>query len=82
MLKTKFQWRLMPGFSALSNAAVAKNWMLAVWLGIFSLMAQAQAQTRELPDFADLAERQGVAVVNISATQVVRGHPRCGRPCP
>ena len=78
MLKTKFQWRLMPGFSALSNAAVAKNWMLAVWLGIFSLMAQAQAQTRELPDFADLAERQGVAVVNISATQVVRGHPRIG----
>jgi len=53
-----------------------KNGLLAVWLGIFSVMAQAQ--TRELPDFADLAERHGVAVVNISATQVVRGHPRIG----
>jgi serine protease Do len=30
------------------------------------------AQTRGLPDFADLAERQGPAVVNISTTQVIR----------
>ena len=37
-----------------------------------------QAQTRDLPDFADLAEKQGVAVVNISATQVMRNHPRIG----
>jgi len=34
------------------------------------LLAAAQAQ---LPDFADLAEKQGAAVVNISSTQVVRG---------
>jgi serine protease Do len=53
-----------------------KNWLLAIWLGVFSILAQAQA--RELPDFADLAEKQGVAVVNISATQVVRNHPRIG----
>ncbi|MEW6293935.1 MAG: DegQ family serine endoprotease [Pseudomonadota bacterium] len=53
-----------------------KNWLLAIWLGLFSLLAQAQS--RELPDFADLAEKQGIAVVNISATQVVRGHPRIG----
>jgi serine protease Do len=31
------------------------------------------AQPRELPDFADLAERQGPAVVNISTTSTVRG---------
>jgi serine protease Do len=31
-----------------------------------------QAQPRELPDFTDLVERQGPAVVNISTTQVVR----------
>ena len=33
------------------------------------------AQPRELPDFADLAERQGPAVVNISTTSTVRGQP-------
>lgn len=33
----------------------------------------ASAQTRGLPDFSELAEKQGPAVVNISTTQVVRG---------
>jgi serine protease Do len=33
------------------------------------------AQLRQLPDFADLAERQGPAVVNISTTSTVRGQP-------
>ncbi|WP_374342398.1 DegQ family serine endoprotease [Azonexus sp.] len=33
----------------------------------------AVAQTRGLPDFSELAEQQGPAVVNISTTQVVRG---------
>ncbi|MGB8148349.1 MAG: DegQ family serine endoprotease [Azonexus sp.] len=33
----------------------------------------AVAQTRGLPDFTELAERQGPAVVNISTTQVTRG---------
>ena len=33
----------------------------------------ALAQTRGLPDFSELAERQGPAVVNISTTQVIRG---------
>lgn len=36
--------------------------------------ALASAQTRGLPDFSELAEKQGAAVVNISTTQVVRGH--------
>lgn len=31
------------------------------------------AQTRGLPDFSELAEKQGPAVVNISTTQIVRG---------
>jgi serine protease Do len=35
--------------------------------------AFAMAQTRGLPDFSELAERQGPAVVNISTTHVVRG---------
>jgi serine protease Do len=33
----------------------------------------AWAQLRDLPDFADLAERQGPAVVNISTTSTMRG---------
>ena len=43
---------------------------------IFSLWcvcAVAVAQSRGLPDFSELAERQGPAVVNISSTQVIRG---------
>src|SRR3954452_5586247 len=31
------------------------------------------AQGRDLPDFADLVDKQGAAVVNISTTQTVRG---------
>jgi serine protease Do len=53
-----------------------RNWLLAIWVGLFPFLTQAQ--TRELPDFADLAEKHGVAVVNISATQVLRNHPRIG----
>jgi len=45
--------------------------LLLLPLMIWSLTGQAQL--RELPDFADLAEKQGAAVVNISTTQIVRG---------
>jgi len=45
-----------------------KRWMLMFWL--LSVAAFAQAQV--LPDFADLVEKQGAAVVNISTTQVVK----------
>ncbi|MDR0528023.1 MAG: DegQ family serine endoprotease [Zoogloeaceae bacterium] len=50
----------------------------AAALGVFlcfSVSAPAQmsgAPARALPDFADLAERQGQVVVNISTTQIVR----------
>ncbi len=48
-----------------------KNWLLTICLALFSSLLSAQSQ---LPDFVDLAEKQGAAVVNISTTQVVRGH--------
>ncbi|QDX80415.1 protease Do [Denitratisoma sp. DHT3] len=35
----------------------------------------ASAQGRDLPDFTDLVEKQGAAVVNISTTQVIKNHP-------
>ena len=46
-------------------------------VALFSLIVMsmlALAQMRGLPDFTELAEKQGVAVVNISTTQVMRGH--------
>lgn len=42
--------------------------VMSIWL----VCSFAVAQTRALPDFADLAERQGPTVVNISTTQVNR----------
>jgi serine protease Do len=45
----------------------------ALLLAAASVGAQTPEARRALPDFADLAERQGKVVVNISTTQVVRG---------
>ena len=39
---------------------------------VFSLLIPHAGYARDLPDFADLAERQGLAVVNISTTQAGR----------
>ncbi len=39
---------------------------------VFSFTMAAHAQARDLPDFTDLVERQGPAVVNISTTQAAR----------
>ena len=53
------------------------------FLALFSFLlvsSVALAQTRGLPDFTDLAEKQGPAVVNISTTQVMRGNQ--GTPFP
>ncbi len=41
-------------------------------LSLFAL--QAAAQGKELPDFTDLADKHGPAVVNISTTQTIRGN--------
>ena len=46
--------------------------LLAIFLLAF-LVSTASAQTRGLPDFTELAEKQGPAVVNISTTQATRG---------
>ncbi|MEI7613046.1 MAG: DegQ family serine endoprotease [Betaproteobacteria bacterium] len=42
----------------------------------------AHAQNKALPDFTDLVEKQGAAVVNISTTQVVRSSVRGNWPFP
>ncbi len=39
------------------------------------LPLSAYAQARTLPDFTELVEKQGPAVVNISTTQTLRAHP-------
>ena len=48
---------------------IARFAITAVVLG---LALPGQAQTRELPDFTELVEKQGPAVVNISTTQAAR----------
>lgn len=44
----------------------------AILLSLFSLGAIAQG--RDLPDFTELAEKHGPAVVNVSTTQTIRGN--------
>ncbi len=48
---------------------------LLLWL-ILLLPLGAYAQARELPDFTDLVEKAGPAVVNISTAQTARAHPQ------
>ena len=54
---------------------------LALMAGTVSMPA-AQAQMRDLPDFADLVERTGPAVVNIRTTERARANqtPSAGQP--
>jgi serine protease Do len=49
--------------------------VLSIFLLVFavSLTSPAVGQPRGLPDFSELVERHGAAVVNISTTQVVKG---------
>jgi serine protease Do len=49
-----------------------KRVLIGLWLTI--LTAAGFAQTSGLPDFTELAEKQGPAVVNVSTTQVIKGH--------
>lgn len=57
-----------------------KHVIAVLFFAVFSL--SAQAQNRGLPDFVDLVEKQGPAVVNISTTQLVRGNGRGAQPFP
>ncbi len=47
--------------------------LLLVMTLVFGVMASKPAQSKELPDFTDLVEKQGAAVVNISTTQIIQG---------
>jgi serine protease Do len=44
--------------------------LTVIWLTL--LAATAIGQTKDLPDFTDLVEKQGAAVVNVSTTQVIK----------
>lgn len=44
----------------------------SLFILVFGVTCSALALTKELPDFTDLAEKQGAAVVNISTTQIMR----------
>jgi serine protease Do len=55
-----------------------------LWLSFsYGLLgAGASRQNRGLPDFTELVEKQGPAVVNISTTQSVRSNGRGAQPFP
>jgi serine protease Do len=57
-----------------------KQLLAGIFFVFFSL--SAQSQNRGLPDFTELVERQGPAVVNISTTQSVRSGGRGAQPFP
>ncbi len=57
-----------------------KQIITAFFFAVLSLTAQAQ--NIGLPDFTELVEKQGAAVVNISTTQVIRGAGRGVQPFP
>ena len=52
----------------------------AFFLTVFSLLAHAQ--NRGLPDFTELVEKHGAAVVNVSTIQTARGGGRGAQPFP
>ncbi|WP_300340045.1 DegQ family serine endoprotease [Accumulibacter sp.] len=52
----------------------------AFFLTVFSLLAHAQ--NRGLPDFTELVEKHGAAVVNVSTMQTARGGGRGAQPFP
>src|SRR3546814_784325 len=56
-----------------------KHWMIG-FVMLVSFTGTACSQS--LPDFTELAAKQGQAVVNISATQVMQGGPMAGMPFP
>ena len=75
--------------SPLALRSRSRHWLAALLaatsLGVLTLPApvfgqQPPAATRELPDFADLAERVGPSVVNIRTTERARSGSRAGAP--
>ena len=47
----------------------------AVLFAVLSMLICSAVQGKELPDFTDLVETQGAAVVNISTTQIIQNMP-------
>jgi serine protease Do len=60
--------------------AAMKQLLVAFFFTVFSVLAQAD--NRGLPDFTELVEKQGPAVVNISTTQSLRSNGRNAQPFP
>lgn len=58
---------------------MTKRALLAFWLLLWTAVGFAEA--KDLPDFTDLVEKQGPAVVNISTSQVLKT-PRFNHPFP
>lgn len=56
---------------------MVRRWLMALGLAasLMPVAPAAVAQTRELPDFADLVERTGPAVVNIRTSERVKATP-------
>jgi serine protease Do len=63
-----------------SRGFVALLTALVVSVSGMSLSGPSNAQARELPDFADLVEKVGPAVVNIRTTERARAGAMAGRP--
>ncbi|MEY3202363.1 MAG: hypothetical protein RIR70_1913, partial [Pseudomonadota bacterium] len=49
-----------------------QRWLPIHFMWILALFAQSALASRDLPDFTELAEKQGAAVVNISSSQINR----------
>jgi len=48
------------------------NKFFSLFVSVMGVVLIVSAQAKELPDFTDLVEKQGAAVVNISTTQIIR----------
>ena len=57
-----------------------KHFFSVLFLVFFSFTAQAQGKS--LPDFTELVDKHGAAVVNISTTQVLKSAGRNAMPFP
>lgn len=57
-----------------------RTWISSLLMACAIVMTQPLAQAKDLPDFTELAEKQGPAVVNISITSVVHGSGTIGFP--
>src|SRR4030065_1684959 len=62
--------RLMVKFFVMECCMLSK--LASLFLLVLGVFCSTSAHAKELPDFTDLVEKQGPAVVNISTTQIIR----------